>query len=471
MFWKNANLSIAQRLTLLYASASLGILLIISFALYESLEHNLIRELKSQLWGQFQVISGLVKKHPFSHEILGQEIITEPLLTEDMTNRSLSRVIRANKSLLIETPGMETILPFTPNTVDLNQIQKSPKGIFSHITYDGQTFLVLTRVFDLPNHHHAYLQIVKSMEIQKRLLQQYRRMIIWMLILGALLSVLLGIGLAKRSMTPLTKITKRVKTLSTDQLHQRLDESQWPDELMALATAFNSMCDRLEKSFNRLKQFSEDLAHELRTPIHNLIGEIEITLSQSRHTREYQKVLRSNLEECQRLSQIVSGLLFLAQTNSPETKLHKKFVEAREIIDTACDFYAAFAEEKSIQLTCEGRAIFALDEALFRRVIHNLLANAIKYTPENGFIAFGISQNKHETTITITDTGSGIDPEELPFIFDRFYRTDKARSHGSGGLGLGLAITKSIVNLHGASITIESKLHQGTTVTLFFPNQ
>lgn len=243
------------------------------------------------------------------------------------------------------------------------------------------------------------------------------------------------------------------------------------DELIDLASAFNSMCDGLEISFNKLKQLSSDLAHELRTPINNLIGETELALSQTRNVEAYQKILISNLEESRRISQMVSGLLFLAKTENSQLIIEKKYFSADKLINSVCDFYSALAEEKLIRINCSGEGEVLADEVLFRRVINNLLSNAIKYTPENGEVKINISSShKKKTVITLSDTGVGIAELDLPFIFNRFYRSDKARSQSSGGLGLGLAIVKSIIELHGASIKITAELGKGTVAELVFPS-
>jgi two-component system, OmpR family, heavy metal sensor histidine kinase CusS len=468
MLLKNANWSIVQCLTALYAASTLAILLIISFALYESLEHNLSNEIKGQLVSHYQIVAGLIKKQSHDKYALIQEIQVEPMLTENITSRNFSRVIGSDGQLLFSTTGMNDIVPLDVAAFHSSAMKNYGAGEFASTYYQGKKFLILTKSVKLASGKYNTIQVSKSMDAQRRLLNKYRRMIMFMLILGAILSIVLGSGLARKSMQPINKVTKKLKELTTEQLHERLDEKKLPGELIALAAAFNSMCDGLEQSFNRLKQFSSDLAHELRTPITNLIGEAEIALSQTRSEKEYQQVLISSLEEYQRISKMVSGLLFLAQADSPQTKLVKQVINARETIDSVCDFYSALAEEKSIEINCNGQATILVDEMLFRRVINNVLANAIKYSSASGLITFDLVAGKKDTVISIADQGAGIDDKDLPLIFDRFYRTDKARTQGSGGLGLGLAIVKSIMDLHGATISFESELGKGTIVKLVF---
>jgi len=304
---------------------------------------------------------------------------------------------------------------------------------------------------------------------EKEILEDYRENLALVLIIGMLISIILGAWLAKKSLWPLKAMGKTVRQMSSDALHQRLDPQWWPQEMFELAGGLNEMLDRLEKSFKRLKQFSADLAHEIRTPINNLRGEAEVALKQARSFDEYQKILFSSLEEYDRLNALISGLLFLARTENPETKLKRKEISVREMLDSVCDYYSAMAEEKNIQLQFFGEAVAWVDPMFFRRILSNLLGNELKYSPPGGVVNITLRSNKSGCYIVITDTGEGIAPEHLPHLFDRFYRVDAARSQPQGGFGLGLPIVNSIMELHQGRIHIESKLSHGTTTTLYFP--
>ena len=304
---------------------------------------------------------------------------------------------------------------------------------------------------------------------EKEILEDYQESVAWVLLFGVLISAVSGLWLAKKSMFPIKAMAKTLQHLTMDELHLRLDPYDWPKELFILAMGLNGMLGRLDGSFKRLKQFSADLAHEIRTPINNLLGEAEVALKQARTPEDYQKILASAMEEYNRLHALVSGLLFLAETENPEMKIKRENISARFILDSVCDYYSAMAEEKQVTLHCEGEAAVWVDPVLFRRVLSNLLANELKYTPAKGKIHVKVSSEQHGTKIIISDDGEGIAAEHIPHLFDRFYRTDAARSQQQGGLGLGLAIVKSIMDLHHGSIHIESKLHQGTKTTLFFP--
>jgi two-component system heavy metal sensor histidine kinase CusS len=227
------------------------------------------------------------------------------------------------------------------------------------------------------------------------------------------------------------------------------------------------MLDRLEKSFTRLSQFSADLAHELRTPIAILRGEAEGALIKARTSDQYREVIESSLEEFQRLSRLIDNLLFLARAETAAS-LTKSSFDGAAAIEKICEFYEAVSQEQGIEIRCEGEAEVYAERVLFRRALLNLISNALRFTPSGGRISVSLTRGNSGTEISIADTGCGIAAQHLDQVFDRFFRGDAARS--SEGTGLGLAIVKSIMQVHGASVSIESEIGRGTTVTLIFPN-
>ena len=322
-------------------------------------------------------------------------------------------------------------------------------------------------------HQSAYVFSASDLHelrhVEKEILEDYQMTVMWALLLGMLISVVSGLWMTKRSMFPIKAMAKTLQHLTMDELHLRLDSQGWPKELFVLAMGLKGMLGRLDGSFNRLKQFSADLAHEIRTPINNLLGGAEVALKQAKTPEDYQKILASAMQEYHRLYELVSGLLFLAEAESPEMKIKRENISVRFVLDSVCDYYSATAEEKQVTLQIEGDASVWVDSALFRRVLNNLLANELKYTPAKGKIRVSVSSEQNGTKIVISDNGEGIASEHLPHLLDRFYRTDAACSQQQSGLGLELAIVKSIMDLHHGSIHIESKLHKGTQTTLYFP--
>jgi two-component system heavy metal sensor histidine kinase CusS len=243
----------------------------------------------------------------------------------------------------------------------------------------------------------------------------------------------------------------------------------WPRELQPLAIAFDEMLKRLDDSFTRLSQFSADLAHELRTPIANMLGEAQVTLTRDRTAAEYCETIESTIAECERLSRIVDNLLFVARVDAAREPIARRRFDARAAVEKIAAFYQPIAEDHHVTISCRGEGQIYADPDLFERAVGNLLDNALRFTSENGSIQIALSERDADVEVAVSDNGCGIAPEHLPRVFDRFYRAESSR--GSDGAGLGLALVKSIVDLHGGSARIDSEINRGTTVTLSFPHK
>jgi two-component system heavy metal sensor histidine kinase CusS len=311
------------------------------------------------------------------------------------------------------------------------------------------------------------IQIGLDISHEAALLAAYRSNLGWALLLGLLFTSIVAVLVARRGLNPLAEMTRHIEGITATQLHEQLNPGYYPKELFSLASAFNAMLMRLSKSFDQLTQFSADLAHELRTPINNLMGESEVALSRPRSTDEYRQILESNLEEYGRVSQIIETLLFLARAENTEIALHKTRLDGRAELEAACSYLEALAEEHGVRLICQGQGFLYADAQLFKRVLSNLLLNAIQHTPADGEICASIQTADDGTAIiSVQDSGCGIAAEHLPKLFDRFYRVTSARSEE--GTGLGLAIVKSIMDLHGGTASMTSEPDHGTLVTLRF---
>src|SRR5216117_1126004 len=262
-------------------------------------------------------------------------------------------------------------------------------------------------------------------------------------------------------------MTQSFGRIGPDQLKERIGSAAWPSELQPLAIAFDEMLKRLDDSFTRLSQFSADLAHELRTPIANMIGEAQVALTRDRTAAEYRETIESTVGECERLSRIVDNLLFVARVDAAREPIARKRFDARLAVEKIAEFYQTSADEHHVTITCSGDGQIYADPDLFERAVANLLDNALRFTPEHGSIHIALSERNAGFEVAVSDTGCGIAPEHLPRVFDRFYRAESSR--GSDGAGLGLALVKSIVDLHSGSATIESNVDRGTTVKLTFP--
>lgn len=317
------------------------------------------------------------------------------------------------------------------------------------------------------------IQIALDRTTERQLLSEYRSRLWGVLGLALVASAWVGYTIARRAMAPVAAIAGTARRIGSSTLDARIPVDGLPGELSSLATTFNDMLDRLEDAFTRLSSLSADLAHELRTPINNLRGEVEVALGKPRTTAEYQDTLASVLKESGRLSQMIEGLMFLARAENPEPQIDRAPVDVRRELRVVCEFYEPTAAEAGIDLGImnDGESIrAAFDRTLVQRALGNLILNAVTHTPAGGHVRLSAARAHNGVRITVTDTGRGIPIEHLSCVSDRFYRVDASRSSSAGGLGLGLAIVGSIMKVRGGSMEISSTPGEGTTVTLMFPD-
>jgi heavy metal sensor kinase len=278
-----------------------------------------------------------------------------------------------------------------------------------------------------------------------------------------------GWFLAGRTLAPVDRMVETARKIEAEDLSQRLETGESNDELGRLAKVLNDMLMRLENSFTAVRHFSADAAHELRTPLTILKGEIEVALRAPRPDEEYRRVLRSCLEEVDRLSVLVQNLLFLARSDSGNLEVSKTPVNLQEVVTDVAPSLQALAETVGVTFAVASAtpAWVAGNASMLFRLVFNLGENAIKYTPAEGTVEIALQHNTHEASLEVRDTGPGIPLEEQERIFDRFYRGDPARSRG--GAGLGLALARSIVLLHHGRITVESTKGRGSCFRVVLP--
>ncbi|WP_372657822.1 heavy metal sensor histidine kinase [Hydrogenophaga sp.] len=299
-------------------------------------------------------------------------------------------------------------------------------------------------------HHHIHFLV------------DLRRSLTGYLVLAALASGLLGWWAARRGLAPLRDMKERALRVTAHQLGgERMPVHSVPVEMAELAQGLNDMLERLQRDFERLSEFSSDLAHELRTPISNLLTQTQVSLAQQRDAPAYRDILASNAEEFQRLARMVSDMLLLAKTEHGLALPHREPIALRDEVQALFEFYDAVADEKNVTLVLEGEAHMAGDRLMVRRAISNLLSNALRHSAEGGRVRVQLSCPGGEPagtpTLCIENTGNPIDPAHLARLFDRFYRTDKSRAHlDTDGTGLGLAITRAIMEAHGGTVSVES---------------
>lgn len=460
------RVSITLRLSLLFALVSMLTLAGVGTYLYRSLERQFASRDTAELAGKVELVRYILSAVPasdaipdrqqdFAHVVVGHAGLYLAVFD------ARREVLYASSSLRLPDAVLQSAFD-AAEVPDATEIWRPGPAV---------RFRALSAWADLApgSGHRVLIALALDTTEQEALLATYRQHLFVALLSGGLLVALLGFGVARQGLRPVRRMADTAYRISADRLSARLDARQVPSELEQLATAFNAMLARLEDSFTRLAAFSSDLAHELRTPVHNLMGQTQVALSRPRSVEEYRGVLESNLEECERLSRMIADMLFLAKADHAQLALKAEAVDLRAELDKVVEFYQAHAEERELRVVCEGTGSVLADRALVRRAIGNLLSNALKHTPEGGEIRARLSAESGALTLVVSNPGPGIPAPHLARVFDRFYRIDSARGSAEEGSGLGLAIVKSIMELHGGSVHVSSEPGQLTSFTLVFP--
>ncbi len=314
-----------------------------------------------------------------------------------------------------------------------------------------------------------------------KVFQTARRRTIILLSIAIPLALLLGtrggLVLANQALRPVDRMTRAAEHIAAGDLTERVPEPAQMDEMGRLAATFNDMIARLQAAFERQKQFTSDASHELRTPLAVMRGDIEITLRRERSNEEYKRTLTSNLEEIMRLSRLVEDLLTLARGDTGRVELRCEPVDLNDLCRRMAEYIAPLADQRQQTLIYEpppgaetAPVIVSADVLRIKQLLLNLLDNAIKYTEPRGKITLGLKTEEKVATIIVADTGRGIPPEDLPYIFERFFRRSaKTADRSAAGFGLGLSIVKWIVDSHGGRIDAKSQVGKGTEFTVRLP--
>jgi two-component system heavy metal sensor histidine kinase CusS len=313
------------------------------------------------------------------------------------------------------------------------------------------------------------VSVALDISLEKHFLNAHHVTLLVTMLFGAACAATLGYAVTRRGLAPVRRIAEAAREITSSRLDRKLDLDDTPAELVEVTNAFNGMLARLEESFSRLSQFSSDLAHELRTPINNLMGEAQVALSRPRSADEYHAVLASSVEEFERLSRMIENMLFLARADHNEMKVSPVRVQARAELDKLAEFYQVVADDSQVRIRCVGDALVYADPILLRRAVTNLLSNALQYSPEGAEVVVEAKGGPNgAASIAVSNPGPGIPSESLSRIFDRFFRLEPSRFKTSGGAGLGLSIVRTIMWLHGGSVTAQSDPGGLTVFTLYF---
>jgi heavy metal sensor kinase len=314
------------------------------------------------------------------------------------------------------------------------------------------------------------VQVGQAMESQSRFLEAFQR--IFIITMSLLLVVAAGVGwfMAKRAVSGVEDVTRTARNISAGSLQERVPVKPRGDEIDQLATTFNEMLDRIQTLLTEIKEISDNIAHDLRSPIARIRGIAELTLTAGKSPAEYENMAANTIEECDRLLDMINTMLLISKTEAGVEKPAHEAVDIAALVSKACELFEPIAEDKNVLLTCRvpEQAVFSGDARMLQRMLANLLDNAVKYTPPGGRVEILLSTNdQSDIVVSIHDTGIGISTHDLPRIFQRFYRCDQSRSQP--GIGLGLSLARAIARAHGGDITVASTVGQGSLFTVTLP--
>jgi heavy metal sensor kinase len=313
------------------------------------------------------------------------------------------------------------------------------------------------------------LQVGQAMESYSRFLDAFKGIFIATMILLIIIAAGVGWFMARRAVSGVEAVTRTAQKISGGTLEERVPVKTRGDEIDQLAITFNQMLDRIQILLTEIKEMSDNIAHDLRSPITRIRGTAEVTLTTGKSLSEYESMAASTIEECDRLLDMINTMLMISKTESGVDKLSREEINLQGLVREACELFEPTAEDRGVTLSCDvpDGSHFVGDIRMIQRMLSNLLDNAIKYTPQGGLVKVSVSENEAKVVVSVKDTGCGISPSDLPRIFERFYRCDQSRSQA--GIGLGLSLARAIARAHGGEITATSTPNQGSTFTATLP--
>jgi two-component system, OmpR family, heavy metal sensor histidine kinase CusS len=459
------RLSLKARLTLLFAVIMTTCFVAVGAILFDALE--------DQIYAENDLSIVLAARHL---RRLASEMDNTDYVREHQA-RLVSLVLGDPAlAMKVDSPQGQSLIDYNPPMLSMITLQPIPadKRIvveqLTHWVSQASPVRGIATLAPLRDGTTIQISVARSMQDRVDMLARYGTLIWATELIILIIGILLSLVFVRRALKPLDAIAADAHSITTERLDARIDVRRAPGEFQDLAVTLNTMLQRLERGFERMWHFTTDLAHDLRTPIANMRGASEVALARARSPSEYQSLLASNIEECDRLSRMIENVLFLARAESPQFGLARVSFDAAEELQRIREYFEGLAEEGGIRIEVRGSARISAERELFRRAVNNLLVNALRYTPRGGTILLTASGSDAEVVIAVENPGPGIPPEEITRIFERFYRADPARSVSTEASGLGLAIVKTIMDLHGGKASVRSEVGGQTVFELHFPN-
>ncbi|MDR9860418.1 heavy metal sensor histidine kinase [Pseudomonas baetica] len=450
--------SIAWRLALAFATVCALVLSAIGIFLYRSLASEIAWRDDLALLGRLEQVRALLADSDSLDALQAR-----PRLYQNMLGNldSLLLVRRADGSSVIGINPRQRELPAMAAIARDQTPQR--RDVLTWQAPDGAALALVSGEARGPNGESLTVIAGKVLSEREQMLASYRMRLYLAIGLGAVLAFALGLVLLRRGLQPLRQLSEAVRGIDLRSLDQRLPATGTPAELLEPVHALNAMLARLEESVQRLSQFSADLAHEIRTPLHTLLASNGQALNHPRSTAEYQEVLASNMEEFERLKRMAENLMFLARAEQAERALNLQTLDLPEVGGELCDYFEALADDRDLRLENQLHGELFADQQLLQRALGNLLANAVRHADPGTVISLRRRDEPGVCWLQVHNHGPTIAAEHLGKLFDRFYRVDPSRAEPGDSGGLGLAIVQSIMQLHGGHVRVSSD----ATVTVF----
>ncbi|MGE8412588.1 MAG: heavy metal sensor histidine kinase [Pseudomonas sp.] len=458
----SSNSSLSMRLGLTVSLMGAALVLLLATLAYLALNHELETLARKSLQSKLEQI-----QHSLISDLKSSDLAAQP--------HSLLDLVMGHDNLRLSVLGSD---PLAPPLLDVGGSSRQPlpeairESSGAYLDWNdsrGSQLLSASQPMPLRNGERVHVVLSLDRSNDQALLSAYLRSTVIAL---PLLLGLIGIGawwLVQRGLLPLQQFTRVAAKVTTQDLTHRLNLDRLPRELAELGQGINVMLQRLDGGVQRLSQFSDDLAHELRSPISNLMGKAQVTLSRERPPEEYKAVLEASIEELERVTRMVADMLLLAQVSQPASQARFVRISLRVEARKVMELFALNAEDKQLELQQTGDAWVLGDRLMIQRAISNLLSNAIRHSPAGGHISLRVEQQVQTVSLTVSNPGPGIAACHLPHLFERFYRIDSSRTRAEGGTGLGLAIVRSIMSLHEGQAQASSVLDGQTEFCLVFP--
>jgi heavy metal sensor kinase len=349
----------------------------------------------------------------------------------------------------------------------IQQLFRDDTPVFQTIAITGRVDEV--RILYSALSADVVLQVGLAMESYSSFLQAFQKVFIATMSLLIVLAAGVGWFMARRAVSGVEAVTRTAQKISAGTLEERVPITGKGDEIDQLAITFNQMVERIQKLLKEIKEMSDNIAHDLRSPIARIRGVAEVTLTSSKALSEYESMAASIIEECDRLLDMINTMLMISKTESGVRSFVGKEVDLTTVARQAYEIFEPTAEDKGVSLhrdIADGIHVIG-DTPMVQRMLSNLLDNAIKYTPSGGTIRITVSEGRDQAVIEVRDSGIGISEQDLSRIFERFFRCDQSRSQA--GIGLGLSLARAIARAHGGDIAVESTLGQGSRFTVRLP--